>query len=117
MFVPLDFSKWAGEKLNQRISLQAAEEIEELGPRDDGESDVDLFVEVARGLSVYLTDPETLPQDPLQLDPIITRLRFLKLMVEEMPRGVLGDDEDIDTIQSNIDILLKLAQNKRKLVE
>ncbi len=35
MFLPLNFSEWAGAKLGQRISREAAEEIEELRALDD----------------------------------------------------------------------------------
>ncbi len=72
MFMPLDFVKWAGPKLNQEISDNAAEEIQELWSLEDLNASSDRFVNSFRQLFAgedraaddYLTNRETLERLP-----------------------------------------------------
>lgn len=116
----LDFSdriRGAGEKVDQRISPEAAEEIEEVGSREDNEPYTNSFLDLAADMAVFLRNPEKLPQDSYQLEQVINRLELLKMAARTLPRVFSEDEKGIDNIESSVDILLGFARSRRRLFE
>lgn len=114
MLLPLDFSEWAGEKLGQRISREAAEEIEELGPREDEEPYTDSLSQLLENLPVFTPNADDLPQDPDQLKQLVDKLELLSMAVSALPGEGYGDEEDVNNVEANLTFMLKLARDKMR---
>lgn len=110
MFMPLDFSEWAGEKLNQKISPEAAEEIEELGPREDEDSDVDYRMRLLKDVPFLVSNPDRLPRDAAALRGLTSDLEVLREATRTVRAQNLGSREYFDNTEAGLTVLLDLIR-------
>ncbi len=119
MFIPLDFSEWAGAKLNHKISREAAEEIEELGSHGNLGSAPEQVWQIMEDAEALRSNLAEGPQSIIALSRTEERLRLLRVAAENL-REMLEEDEDVETlnvIDAHVDSVAALARAKRMLRE
>ncbi len=115
MFMPLDFVKWAGPKLNQEISSEAAGEIEELWPLEDAEKAADLLDQEIADLFSYtdydqvigVEDPRSATEDLLDLK--VVDLDTIRRRWERLDQH---REEDPSEYQRKVERLKRLNREK-----